>query len=195
MATKVRVWRVLDGLSSTQTSGVITPAHSRSNSPAPGATLVANAGNSLVLDVNTFSSLSDTHRELFEDAKDQTNNEKYNGKSTLDHFGLGDNAVIVLEEQIGGPGGGEWVSDASKSTLNRLALPGRAGVGKVKSKALTPSGRTTPTSEPIRGRRKDDRPKGNTGFTNLGNTCYMASALQCVRSVAELTYYFLSAFW
>lgn len=198
MATKVRVWRVLDGLSSTQTSGVITPAHSRSNSPAPGATLVANAGNSLVLDVNTFSSLSDTHRELIEDAKDQTNNEKYNGNSTVDHFGLGDNAVVVLEEQIGGPGGGEWVSDASKSTLNRLAIHGanRAGANKVKSKAVTTttSGRTTPVSEPIRGRKKDGRPKGNTGFTNLGNTCYMASALQCVRSVEELTLYFLSAF-
>jgi ubiquitin carboxyl-terminal hydrolase 4/11 len=198
MATKVRVWRVLDGLSSTQTSGVITPVHSRSNSPAPGATLVANAGNSLVLDVNTFSSLADTHRELIEDAKDQTNNEKYNGKSTLDHFGLGDNAVVVLEEQIGGPGGGEWVSDASKSTLNRLAIPSAnraTSAGKIKSKAITTSGRTTPVSEPIRGRRKDDRPKGNTGFTNLGNTCYMASALQCVRSVAELSYYFLSASW
>lgn len=197
MATKVRVWRVLDGLSSTQTSGVITPAHSRSNSPAPGATLVANAGNSLVLDVNTFSSLSDTHRELIEDAKDQTNNEKYNGNSTVDHFGLGDNAVVVLEEQIGGPGGGEWVSDASRSTLNRLAIPGatRPGANKVKSKAVTTtSGRTTPVSEPIRGRKKDGRPKGNTGFTNLGNTCYMASALQCVRSVEELTLYFLSAF-
>ncbi|OKL63316.1 hypothetical protein UA08_01805 [Talaromyces atroroseus] len=198
MATKVRVWRVLDGLSSTQTSGVITPAHSRSNSPAPGATLVANAGNSLVLDVNTFSSLSDTHRELIEEAKDQTNNDKYNGKSTVDHFGLGDNAVVVLEEQIGGPGGGEWVSDASKSTLNRLSVPASnraAGAGKIKSKAITTSGRATPISEPIRGRRKDDRPRGNTGFTNLGNTCYMASALQCVRSVAELSYYFLNGYY
>ncbi|CRG83397.1 ubiquitin carboxyl-terminal hydrolase 4/11/15 [Talaromyces islandicus] len=192
MATKVRVWRVLDGLSSTQTSGFITPVHSRSNSPAPGATLVANAGNSLVLDVNTFASLSDTHRELIEEAKDQTSNDKYNGKSTLDTFGLGDNAVLVLEEQIGGPGGGEWVSDASKSTLNRLSIPSvNKTAAKVKSKALTTSGRTTPT-EPIRGRKKDGRPKGNTGFTNLGNTCYMASALQCVRSVEELSYYFLN---
>ncbi|KAH8690208.1 hypothetical protein BGW36DRAFT_433160 [Talaromyces proteolyticus] len=194
LATKVRVWRVLDGLGSTQTSGFITPAQSRSNSPAPGATLVANAGNSLVLDVNTFASLSDAHRELIEDAKDQTNNDKYNGKSTLDTLGLGDNAVLVLEEQIGGPGGGEWVSDASRATLNRLSLPGanKTGAGKIKSKALTTSGRTTPTSEPVRGRKKDGRPKGNTGFTNLGNTCYMASALQCVRSIEELSYYFLN---
>lgn len=33
---------------------------------------------------------------------------------------------------------------------------------------------------------------GLTGLGNLGNTCYMNSALQCIRSVEELTKYFLS---
>lgn len=33
---------------------------------------------------------------------------------------------------------------------------------------------------------------GLTGLNNLGNTCYMASALQCIRSIEELTKYFLA---
>ncbi|KAL1964943.1 hypothetical protein VTN77DRAFT_6296 [Rasamsonia byssochlamydoides] len=196
MTTKVRVWKILGGLSSTQTSGVITPAVSRSSSPAPGATLVPSAGSSLLLDVNTFVSLAEgSQRELLEDARDQTANEKYNGSMTLDLAGLTANDVVVLEEQIGGPGGGEWVSEVSKQTLNRLGVAaGNNKNGAVKQKSKTPSvsGRSSPIPEPARGRRKDGKPKGNTGFGNLGNTCYMNAALQCVRSVEELTLYFLN---
>ena len=44
-----------------------------------------------------------------------------------------------------------------------------------------------------RGRqRRDGRTRGTVGLTNLGNTCYMNSALQCIRSVEELAFYFLS---
>ncbi|KAK1140585.1 hypothetical protein N8T08_010222 [Aspergillus melleus] len=197
MATKVRVWRILGGLGSATASAAITPAVSRSASPAPAASMVANGGNSLVLDLNTFLSLSEgAQRELLEGAKDQTANPNYNGRMTLDVAGLGGSDVVVLEERIPGAGNGEWASEASKQTLNRLGVPTgslKNGVAsKLKNKSPTSSGRSSPVPEPPRGRRKDGKPRGNTGLSNLGNTCYMNSALQCVRSVEELSYYFLN---
>ncbi|CCG84373.1 protein of unknown function [Taphrina deformans PYCC 5710] len=39
------------------------------------------------------------------------------------------------------------------------------------------------------------RAKGTKGLTNLGNTCYMASALQCLTHVKELSEYFLSGYY
>ncbi|QMW29025.1 hypothetical protein G4B84_004360, partial [Aspergillus flavus NRRL3357] len=194
MSTKVRVWRILGGLGSATASAAMTPAASRSASPAPAASIVANAGNNLVIDLNTFLSLSEgAQRELFEDAKDQTANPNYNGRMTLDLAGLGGSDVVVLEERIPG---GEWVSEASKQTLNRLGVPSgslkNGASSKLKNKSPTASGRSSPVPEPVRGRRKDGKPRGCTGLSNLGNTCYMNSALQCVRSVEELTYYFLN---
>ncbi|KAJ9369323.1 hypothetical protein DTO282E5_5985 [Paecilomyces variotii] len=199
ITTKVRVWRILGGLGGSNTSGMVTPAASRSASPAPGAVLAASAGNNFSLDVNTFVSLTEgSQRELLEDARDQTANEKYNGKMTIELAGLAGNEVVVLEEQIGGPAGGEWVSDVSKQTLNRLGLTAdnnKNANQKVKAKSTPTSGRSSPAPEPTRGRRKDGKPRGATGLSNLGNTCYMNSALQCVRSVEELTYYFLNDFY
>lgn len=197
MSTKVRVWRILGGLGSANASAAMTPAASRSASPAPAASMVANGGNNLVLDLNTFLSLSEgAQRELLEGAKDQTANPNYNGRMTLDVAGLGGSDVVVLEERIPGAGNGEWASEASKQTLNRLGVPTgnlKNGVAsKLKTKSPTSSGRSSPVPEPPRGRRKDGKPRGNTGLSNLGNTCYMNSALQCVRSVEELSYYFLS---
>ncbi|EAW14313.1 putative ubiquitin-specific protease UBP12 [Aspergillus clavatus NRRL 1] len=193
MSTKVRVWRILGGLGSATASAAITPAASRSASPAPTVSLVANAGNNLVLDLNTFLSLSDgAQRELLEIAKDQTNNPNFNGRSTLDRVGLSSSDVVVLEERVGS----EWASELSKQTLNRLGVPAgnikTAVPAKLKNKSPPTSGRSSPIPEPARGRRKDGKPRGCTGLSNLGNTCYMNSALQCVRSVEELTYYFLN---
>lgn len=191
MTTKVRVWRILNGLKSSGKSGMPTPAASRSSSPAPGADIVASAGDKMVLDVNTFAALSEgSQREILE-VKDQTANENYNGSQTLDLAGLGRDDVVVLEEQVGGPGGGEWASEGIKST--NLTVSKAASLDKPRGKAAPANGRTSPAPGVMtRGRqRRDGKPRGITGLSNLGNTCYMNSALQCVRSVEELTQYFL----
>ncbi|KAE8147670.1 hypothetical protein BDV25DRAFT_159842 [Aspergillus avenaceus] len=194
MSTKVRVWRILGGLGSATASAAMTPAASRSASPAPAASIVANAGNNLVIDLNTFLSLSEgAQRELIEGVKDQTANSNYNGRMTLDMAGLGGSDVVVLEERVSG---NEWVSEASKQTLSRLGVQTgslKNGVStKLKNKSPTTSGRSSPVPEAFRGRRKDGKPRGSTGLSNLGNTCYMNSALQCLRTVEELTHYFLN---
>lgn len=185
--TKVRVWKVLGGLKSTSASGILTPAASRSASPAPGAEIVATAGDKMLLDVNTFAHLRDgEQRELLGQA-DLTADSKYNGKSTLGVVGLGRDEVIVLEEQKSGKD--EWPSENPKLSLSK-------GL-KNTAKSLTPSGRSSPAPGMVtRGRQKrDGRARGITGLSNLGNTCYMNSALQCIRSIEELTQYFLHDQW
>ena len=188
MSQKVRVWKYLGGLKGGTASGVITPAASRSASPAPGAELVATAGDKMLLEVIAFAALSEGDERELLDVADHTNDPKYNGKSTLQTIGLGKNDVIILEEQIGGAGGGEWASESVKARVG-----GKRNLAPPTSKSATASGRVSPASGIMtRGRqRRDGRPKGITGLNNIGNTCYMNSALQCIRSVEELTMYFL----
>ena len=195
MKTKVRVWRILGGLGGSQ-SGVITPAQSRASSPAPGAIIPVDPGNKLVIDVSNFAGLQrGSEREDLE-IRDETANPNYNGKSNLDFMGLRQDSVIVLEEQIQGPAGGEWVSDGATSTGKTNGVPisvTRSGVtSSLKPNAGSRGASPAPGGVMTRGRQtKSGRMKGTTGLTNLGNTCYMNSALQCVRSVEELTMYFL----
>lgn len=197
---KVRVWRILGGPTSETPSGMMTPAQSPSSSPALNIVTSINAGKNLVLDVSNFAELQvGSERELVE-AKDETANENYNGHLNLDTVGLGQDSVVVLEEQIGGPAGGEWVAEAAISKAKANGVPisiTKSGATKVQNslKARANSSRTAspaPGGMMTRGRaRKDGRTRGTIGLSNLGNTCYMNSALQCIRSCEELSQYFL----
>lgn len=202
--TKVRMWRILGGLGRNAQTGMLTPAQSRSTSPSPTFVPPVDPGDRLVMDVNTFVNLQlGSQREMVE-ANDETANENYNGHSTLDIIGLRQDEVIVVEEQIGGPAGGEWVSDAAgrQAKTNGVAISVTKNGSTVIRDTLKPaaakvvnSGRISPAPGGMmtRGRQqKNGRTRGTAGLSNLGNTCYMNSALQCIRSVEELTQYFLS---
>lgn len=186
----IRLWTTAENvITSLKNAGMPTPAQSRSASPAPGSLHAINIGNKLVLDLKTFTELPDGAAQLA-DIKDETNNANYNGRSNLDTFGLARPGVLIIEEQIGGPAGGEWISEASKTTLAQL------GISKISASTLKPnsSGRSSPAPGGImtRGRAKrSGRSRGVVGLSNLGNTCYMNAALQCVRAIKELTYYFV----
>ncbi|MCJ1476654.1 CSN-associated deubiquitinating enzyme Ubp12 [Lambiella insularis] len=205
--TRIRVWRILSDLKDYSQAGMLTPAQSRSASPAPNVAAPIDPGKRMVVDLPIFMSLQEgSQRELIE-MKDETMNENYNGHSNLDLAGLSQEGVIVLEEQVGGPAGGEWVSGAAKVLMdsNGVAVSvtknGATTVASnsLKPKANTSSGRTSPaigSGIMTRGRtQKNGRTRGTVGLGNLGNTCYMNSALQCVRSVKELTNYFLEDYW
>lgn len=193
-ASRVRVWKVIGGIPSTNASASTTPAVSRAASPAPVSALTSSINKSILLDPNTFLSLEEgTQREKV-DIDDQTHNKNYNGRMTIGKAGLVGSDVLVLEEQVAGVKGGDWVSEASERLLKR------AGVSVEKPKkplaastanSQAGSGRSSPAPEIARARKKD-RPQGLTGLGNLGNTCYQNAATQCLRSVEELTYYFLS---
>ncbi|KAJ5223993.1 hypothetical protein N7468_008535 [Penicillium chermesinum] len=199
MSTKVRVWKIRDGLPSINASHVNTPSGSRAASPAPPAALLSSTQKSMLVDLNSFLSLDEGNQREVIDIKDQTDNPKYNGKMSLIMAGLVETDTVVLEQQVGSKG--EWISEASAATLKKLGIP----IEKVKAKneKETPSarkpdvaptsGRDSPAVELPKGTKRRPDPKlGRTGLDNLGNTCYQNAATQCLRAVQELSIYFLT---
>lgn len=197
---KVRVWRLLQTIPATEStaepSGMKTPPDSPGRVPevlncppvSPGA------WKEMLVDVETFLKLEkDVERGLV-DAEDMTTNPNYNGRRSLSLVGLAVDQTLVLDEQVD--------RDSYVSTFRGSAVKDRAIAARGSSSnlgALTrgnASGRSSPAplGPQTRGRaqHKSGRTIGCVGLQNLGNTCYMNSALQCVRSVEELTKYFLT---
>jgi ubiquitin carboxyl-terminal hydrolase 4/11/15 len=202
---KVRVWRLLQTIQtaaepspaprpSPEPSGITTPPDSPAPSPASGILTrppaQPGAWPEMLVDVETFLKLErDVHRALV-DAEDSTTNPNYNGKKSLSLVGLAADEVLVLDEQIERD---SFVSNYTGSPSSGKS--GSVGPSTLSVSRNTLSGRSSPSPGILtRGRtqqQKSGRSVGVVGLQNLGNTCYMNSALQCVRSVEELTKYFL----
>lgn len=162
----------------------------------------------MLLEVTDFMKLQpNVEREQLSQVKDLTHDKKYNGRQTLAFISLTVDQTIVLDENVernlwvstynpkaGGKDKGKASAASGASAVGNLANTSAARTGGANSTAAS-SGRSSPShAGPVtRGRtkQKSGRTIGCVGLGNLGNTCYMNAALQCLRSVEELTKYFL----
>ncbi|KAK3902490.1 hypothetical protein C8A05DRAFT_15455, partial [Staphylotrichum tortipilum] len=199
---KVRVWRILQTIPATEPgsepSGMKTPPDSPGRDPEilnrPPA--VPGAWSEMLVDVETFLKLEkDVDRGLV-DAEDTTTNANYNGRKSLALVGLAVDQTLVLDELIDREA---YVSTFRGSGIKDKALATRGSTTSltaITQPRSNTSGRSSPAPQGIltrgRAQQKSGRTIGCVGLQNLGNTCYMNSALQCVRSVEELTKYFLT---
>lgn len=188
MARKVKLWRVIKPTISTEDAAVSAITSGTESSTSTAATTTPLK---LVIDPQEWQQLGiGSDLEPIE-VLDHTGNSNYNGKSTMESIQLSESQMLIFEEQTGGPGGGEFGSDTKKRLAPQTNRPGTTS----KPASAPPSGRSSPAPGAgmmTRGRiRRDGRTKGTVGLGNLGNTCYMNSALQCIRSVEELAIYFL----
>ncbi|KAK0127462.1 CSN-associated deubiquitinating enzyme Ubp12 [Cadophora gregata f. sp. sojae] len=204
LKTKVRVWTVPRLQPAAEPTAAVantaTPPSSRPGSPVNGDVSILEPRNpqdswtKLLLDVPTFFKLQKpVQRDLLPEP-DHSANLNYNGSMNLALCGLAADQNIVLEEEVKK---GTFLTgfNPSQSKAVSTSLTRTTGFNMNGSNSQSNSGRSSPTpSGPItRGRaQKSSRTQGTVGLSNLGNTCYMNSALQCVRSVEELTKYFLS---
>lgn len=191
---KVRLWRVLG--STPEDEAKSTPKGVKKSGKEKSTGMFGQ----LMIDFGGFLDLKlGSERELV-DLNDTSNDENYNGSLQIAAAGLGAGGTIVVEEQSSD---GEWISDKTAKqgvkSGQKVTLP-HGKTTTVVSKKKTPSRSSSPSASSVnsipkggivtRGRR-EGRPQGKCGLSNLGNTCYMNSALQCLRSVKELSRYFI----
>ncbi|KAL3417342.1 ubiquitin carboxyl-terminal hydrolase [Phlyctema vagabunda] len=200
---KVRIWRVPRKQPAANvaasTASTVTPPSSRPGSPnvAPASgeqQSPQDTWKSILLDISSFTQLEKGVEREVVDLPDESNNNKYNGSIDLSLAGLGEDQTIVIDEHVSG---NDYVSNNTKrenKTSSAITKTSTTGITN-QANSQANSGRNSPApSGPLtRGRtQRSGRTIGCVGLSNLGNTCYMNSALQCLRSVEELTKYFLT---
>lgn len=184
LESKVRMFSIPQQLPASIKVETITPPDSPQESNSQGW---PGAWSHLLLDMPSFSQTRDIRIDVA--LTDHTNNAKYNGKSTIQHWNLVTDQTLVLDEAIDDV----WVSTYTKQRAAK-AQP-KSSSSLLSSKPNSGRNSPAPQGATTRGRalhKRIGKSIGAVGLHNLGNTCYMNSALQCVRSVEELTKYFLT---
>lgn len=198
LTQRVRGWYIPGAIDHFSTGA---PEPTPPTSPAQSETTSDSSAmwNHLLVDVQSFNALERGGQRLIIEFGDLTNNLNNKSKTnesnkTLRSLGIEKDQPIVLDPHEEGT---QWTSNYIPS--DTTSLPTRSSSTTLTVQNHTSrGGRTSPISTgPItRGRAtKSGRTLGCVGLTNLGNTCYMNAALQCVRSVEELTKYFLVGEW
>ncbi|KAI9711114.1 MAG: CSN-associated deubiquitinating enzyme Ubp12 [Chrysothrix sp. TS-e1954] len=197
MARKVRVWDIVETpVAETGRAGMPTPMSSRSTSPMPQ--VATRPPSYLEVDMGAFTSMVEgTERQLV-DVKDHTADDNYNGHANLALIGFSETPRLVLEEQLGNGQNTSFATakpvEKKSAGVARLAPSSSSGsVADRSAKSVNGGERNSPEPNRMVTRSRAGAAKHATvGLQNLGNTCYMNSALQCIRSVKELSLYFLA---
>lgn len=188
---KIRLWTIPQQLpagGNSESRPALTPPDSPGRAQSSGNS--QSLWPSLLVDTVSFSKVRDTKLEV--PLSDQTTNTNYNGSAPLQLFELVTDQTLVLEESVDSG----WVSTCTSRSRNpEKAIPTRVNANSSTSKPSSNRSSPGPEGSLTRGRMQKKgygRSIGAVGLHNLGNTCYMNSALQCVRSVEELTKFFLT---
>ncbi|TGJ84517.1 hypothetical protein E0Z10_g4221 [Xylaria hypoxylon] len=199
LTQRVRGWHIPNATETYPTGATVSTPPTPPAQPET-ATNPKAMWDHLLVDVESFNALERGGERLMVDFGDLTNdpnsrpNKKHESNQTLRSLGIAKDQPIVLDPHEEGT---QWTSNyiPSETTI----LPSRTSSTNLTVQNHTHrGGRTSPVpSGPVtRGRAtKSGRTLGCVGLTNLGNTCYMNAALQCLRSVEELTKYFLVGEW
>ncbi|KAI0481593.1 hypothetical protein F4859DRAFT_425947 [Xylaria cf. heliscus] len=199
LTQRVRGWHIPNATESYPTGATV------STPPTPPGQLESDTNSKLrwdrlLVDVQSFTELERNADRLLIDFGDLTNdpnnksNKKNESSQTLRSLGIAKDQPIVLDPHEEGT---HWTSNYIPSDTTTLPTRTSPTSLRVQNHASR-GGRTSPISSGVvtRGRAtKSGRTLGCVGLTNLGNTCYMNAALQCLRSVEELTKYFLVGEW
>lgn len=194
LSRNVRVWKIPRTIGSVESiaasiANEASPPPSRENTPGPESqSRPQDSWRQLLVDVESFLVLEKGIQRSLVEFGDQSNHPNYNDHRTVQMADLGVDQALVLDE---------WAeTDFLSRYVSKPCIPVTITRSVIThGKSTSNSGRSSPApSGPItRGRaQKTGRTIGTVGLSNLGNTCYMNSALQCVRSVEELTKYFLT---
>ncbi|KAL6827139.1 UCH domain-containing protein [Trichoderma sp. SZMC 28015] len=169
-------------------AALTTPPDSPGRDPA--AEGAANSSWShLLLDVPSFASVQNARRKA--SLEDQTVNSNYNGSASIQLFDLVTDETLVVDELVDK---NLWVSTCTSRSLEK-AIPTRTNntaLSKSLSNRSSPSSSDGPATRGRMQKKKNGRSLGAVGLQNLGNTCYMNSALQCLRAIEELSKYFMT---